>query len=157
MGHPVGGSRETRGVTDVFAPRPGARARVLVSAEQSAGTYSIVEWEQEPGTPGPYLHVHGREEEAFLVLSGLVAVTLGNAQRELTAGDYAMVPRGTAHTFAPLGSEPARFLLILSPPGYEGYFREVAEATGQGRLPVTAKLSAEIGARYGMHLAEPRP
>jgi len=41
-------------------------------------------------------------------------------------GELVFKPRGVAHAFWNAGDEPARLLEIISPPGFENYFRELA-------------------------------
>ena len=41
-------------------------------------------------------------------------------------GDLLRKPRGIAHTFWNAGDEPARLLELISPAGFENYFRELA-------------------------------
>ena len=41
-------------------------------------------------------------------------------------GDLLRKPRGVAHTFWNAGDEPARLLELISPAGFENYFRELA-------------------------------
>jgi hypothetical protein len=41
-------------------------------------------------------------------------------------GDLVFKPRGVAHTFWNDGDEPARLLELISPAGFENYFRELA-------------------------------
>jgi hypothetical protein len=57
-------------------------------------------------------------------------------------------PRGQEHTFWNAGDEPLRFLELISPGGFEGYFRELAPllATGDqaGVQEVAARYELEI-------------
>jgi hypothetical protein len=41
-------------------------------------------------------------------------------------------PRGQSHTFWNAGDEPLRFLEIISPGGFAGYFRELAPVLAAG-------------------------
>lgn len=44
-------------------------------------------------------HVHGRQEERFVVLSGRMGVRSGGRERLLEVGEVAVVPPGVPHTF----------------------------------------------------------
>ena len=61
----------------------------------------IRDWRLEPydGDQAP-THVHHAGEEAFICLVGDLEVTLDGSTATVPAGGYALVPRGTAHTFA---------------------------------------------------------
>ena len=53
-------------------------------------------------------------------------VQLGNEVLEIGPGDLLFKPRGVAHAFWNAGDEPARLLELISPAGFENYFRELA-------------------------------
>jgi quercetin dioxygenase-like cupin family protein len=152
---PVSVVRLRAGEGEQVSPRAGARATFKARTEQTGGAYSLVEWEHEPGAPGPPLHVHDREEEAFYVLSGAVAVSVGGVRTEEGTGAFVLVPRGTPHTFSVVGDEPARMLLILSPPGYEGFWEELSAATDGGMRQPGADIMSGLGARYHMRVLPP--
>ena len=61
-------------------------------------------------------------------------------------GDLIFKPRDQWHTFWNAGDEPARILEVISPAGFERFFREIVD------LPPTAGSDerAEVGARYGL-------
>jgi quercetin dioxygenase-like cupin family protein len=147
------GMLDDTGHDDWFSPRRGVRAIIRATGADTGGHYSVVEWHQDPAVPGPLAHIHDGEEEAFLVFGGTVLVTAGETTTELGPGGYAMVPRGTPHTYTIAGAEVARFLVILSPPGYERFFTELSEVTEQGLITVTAETMAQVGARHRMRLA----
>lgn len=42
-------------------------------------------------------HAHEREDEAFMVLSGRIAIDFRDGTRELGEGDFLCVPRGVEH------------------------------------------------------------
>jgi mannose-6-phosphate isomerase-like protein (cupin superfamily) len=91
---------------------------------------------REPETLVP-LHVHHRTDEAFYVLEGELSVQIGQRHVKAPAGAMVLVPRGTMHRYANEGSSPARFLVIISPAGFEQYFVERAalrQSTSDGLL-----------------------
>ena len=51
------------------------------------------------------------------------------------------------------GTTPARMIEIISPAGFEGFFREMTEMTAAGP-PDMAEL-ARLGERYGLPFAQP--
>jgi hypothetical protein len=66
-------------------------------------------------------------------------------------GAYVVKPRGIPHTFWNPGSTPARIQEIITPAGFEGYFREIDQALAPGAPPDVARLM-EIPGRYGLTL-----
>jgi quercetin dioxygenase-like cupin family protein len=63
--------------------------------------------------PGP--HVHPQQEERFRVLSGSLAVQIGDVERVLVPGDEAAVPPGTLHAWRKLGAGETVVWLQLEP------------------------------------------
>lgn len=70
-------------------------------------------------------HVHDDAEQAIVVLSGRIELTIDGTEMVLTAGDVAMVPRGVLHGGRSLEGE-AEFVEVFSPmkvdllPGFLG-------------------------------------
>ena len=97
----------------------------IARAGDTDGAYALVEWLMAPPpAPGPPLHRHLAEDEAVLMLEGLLDCTLDGEARRLGPGDFLMVNKGRWHTLANPGPNHARFLIILSPPGFEGFWQE---------------------------------
>jgi quercetin dioxygenase-like cupin family protein len=67
--------------------------------------------------PGGWLgrHVHSFEEALYVLAGSLVLELDGRAWR-LGPGDYALIPIGTWHLLANLGSDAVRFESVTSPP-----------------------------------------
>jgi quercetin dioxygenase-like cupin family protein len=70
------------------------------------------------GRPGPPLHRHHVEEEGGRVISGTLGFALDGVQGTAVAGQSAVFPRGSAHTWWNGGTD----MLVL-----EGYARPVAD------------------------------
>lgn len=96
------------------------------------------------------LHTHTREDEYSFILQGRVGVQLGDEILEAGPGDLVLKPRGVAHTFWNAGDEDARLLELISPAGFEHYFRELAPLLAEGG-PSDPRL-AGVRARYGLDL-----
>ena len=60
-------------------------------------------------------HVHNRVE-VYLFLTGRAKVMTGDQIEEVSTGDVAFAPIGTAHAIKVIGSEPLRFYAFNSPP-----------------------------------------
>ena len=80
-----------------------------------------------PGSPGTPPHLHRMTDEAFYVLEGSFGFRVGGRTLEAPVGTFIFVPKGLEHAFWNGGTTEARLLSTISPPGFEGYFEELAE------------------------------
>lgn len=96
-----------------------------ISGTQTRGAFSIVEHTLAPRALGAPMHRHTNEDECSFVIEGRVGAKLGDEVAEAGPGDYIYKPRGQWHTFWNAGDEPARFLEIITPAGFEDYFAEL--------------------------------
>lgn len=117
----------------VIGPEEGERVhllalgvRFLVGGAETDGRFSLVEHPLPPRALGSPVHTHGHEDEYSFVLEGRVGVQLGDDTLIAGPGDLVVKPRGVPHAFWNAGDEPARLLEMISPAGFEDYFREVA-------------------------------
>lgn len=84
-----------------------------------SGDFVVAEWRDGGGPPGQRRliappHIHHGDDEAWYVLEGKLVVQVGDDEVEAGAGCGVLVPRGTAHTYWNPGSEPVRYLLIMT-------------------------------------------
>jgi mannose-6-phosphate isomerase-like protein (cupin superfamily) len=108
--------------------RNGRDSVLKVTGTDTAGHLAILEVAHPQGVPGPPLHIHPNTEEAFYVLAGQLRVRAGEHEHTLSAGGFILVPQGLPHTFTTAGTEPARFLTVHSPAGFEQFSIDVADA-----------------------------
>lgn len=100
--------------------------RFMIDGGQTGGRFSLVEHPLPPRALGAPVHTHRNEDEYSYVLEGRVGVLLGDQVLEAGPGELVFKPRGIAHAFWNAGDEEARLLEIISPAGFEKYFRELA-------------------------------
>ena len=123
------------------------QATLLVGGAETGGRLAIVEEVMGRGAELPR-HLHHWEDEALYVLDGELAVCLGGEWRRVPAGGAVLLSRGAEHAVAVVGAA-ARVLTVLTPAGFEGFYRELADATPDlDRLVATA-------ARYGCEITGP--
>lgn len=96
------------------------------------------------------MHRHHREDEYSFVLEGSIGALLGDAVVICNPGDLIFKPREQWHTFWNAGDTPARILEIISPAGFETYFRELGAELISGR-PDPQRLAA-LCARYALDM-----
>jgi len=130
----------------------GAYYKTILSLEQSGGAMSIVDSVVDPGG-GPPRHIHENEDEIFVTLTGRCRFWLNGAEFECGPGETAFVPRGAEHTYAIVGDEPSRHLVILTPGGFEGFFAEMA--AGQFAIPADMDKINASAARFHMTFTGP--
>jgi quercetin dioxygenase-like cupin family protein len=133
----------------------GNRYTYKATGEQTGGAYGLVENSVPAGSAGPPPHVHVGEEEAFYVLDGEVTVLLGDREIAASAGSFALVPRGTVHTYANRTDREARLLVIISPAGFERAFAEMAEVAPSAEEPPDMDRLMEIARRYNLEFVGP--
>ena len=73
---------------------------------------------------GPPTHIHQTEDEFFYIVSGEFMVKLGDRMMSAPARSVMFVPRGTAHGFQNVGTEPGVLLVGVTPGGFEKIFEE---------------------------------
>jgi len=90
--------------------------------EDTNGEVSVVEHPFPVGALVPP-HLHTREDEYSIVTEGEIGFRSGSRQVVLAAGGYITKPRGEMHTMWNAGPVPARMIEIISPAGFEHFFR----------------------------------
>ena len=127
----------------------GLGVRFLIEGEATGGRFSLVEHPLAPRALGAPLHTHAHEDEYSYVLEGRVGVQLGDEVLEAGPGALILKPRGQRHAFWNAGDEPARLLEIISPGGFENYFREAAQLIGP---EPDGQALGELLARYELDM-----
>jgi quercetin dioxygenase-like cupin family protein len=126
------------------------------------GAYLACEVKALDGFAIPF-HYHDDEEEGFYVAQGEATIFLGDDERRLGAGGFALAPRGLRHAFR-LETPDTTLLLLLSPgPKHEALFREMGEHAGEPVVPPPPAtppdpaLLGAIAASHGTHIVGPPP
>lgn len=109
----------------------GIEMKVLLSADDTGGSFSAIVAELKPGE-GPPPHLHRDRDEYFYVLEGTYKLSVGD--QEATAGPGALiyVPRNTVHSFSNVASTTGRILEWTIPGGNERYFKAVYGMEAKG-------------------------
>lgn len=105
------------------------RGRVLVSAADTDGAHSLMEWTVASRSMtadytdrdfGP--HQHAEIEELFVVRQGAVDFLLGGSVTTLRANDVVRVPAGTRHGYVNRSGNDVEMLVMFRPGGFEELF-----------------------------------
>ncbi len=121
---------------------------IVMSGEDTNGTFTLLEYTLRPGgiTPPPHRHAFS---ELFYVLEGTLVVQIDGQRHNAAAGATVYVSGGTVHTFE-VGQSAVRFLVLATPAGIEKYFLELKEELAN--LPPGPPDMAKLGTRMA-HLS----
>ena len=99
----------------------GAELAIILDAVITAGQLTVAETHARRGHASP-VHVHSRDDEAFLLLDGAMTVWVGDQRHQLQPGGIAFLPRNIPHA---VRCDIASRALVLSMPAgsQEGVFR----------------------------------
>ncbi len=124
---------------------PGVDVVFKIHGDDTGGALSIVEHPFEVGALVPP-HVHHLEDEFSIVLEGEIGFRSEDEEVVLGPGGYIVKPHGEVHAMWNAGNAPARMIEVISPPGFEDFFRQAADDPSQ--LP-------ELAERARLELAQP--
>lgn len=130
----------------------GVSYKTILGPAQTGGAMSIVDSTSPPNS-GPPRHIHHKEDEAFVILTGTCKVWIEGEEQIAEAGESVFIPRGKEHTFKVIGDTPCRHLVILTPGGFEGFF--AAMAKGQCSIPEDMPKIIEEGAKFNLTFTGP--
>ena len=137
---------------------------LLATAEDTQGKFALIEAvARRRNDPPP--HIHHREEETFYVLEGEMTFSVGGQTIKATPGTMVCLPRDVAHSFA-IDSEQVRMLILLTPAGFEGWFKEFSVPASAMTLPPQVEVPPrrhtkiqrmlESSPRYGIEIVSPK-
>jgi quercetin dioxygenase-like cupin family protein len=118
---------------------------ILLSGEDTAGRYTLIDMHVPPGG-GPPPHRHDFEE-MFTVLEGELELTFRGEHMIARAGETVNVPANAPHAFTNASGQPVRLLCICSPSGQEDFFLEVGQPVAT-RTEAPPKLDAAAQAAF---------
>ena len=133
----------------------------LATAEDTQGKFALIEAVARKGNVPPP-HIHHREEETFYVLEGEMTFSVGGQTIKATPGTMVCLPRDVAHSFV-IDSEQGRVLILLTPAGLEGWFKEFSEPAPAMTLPPPVETPyseiqrmLEVAPQYGIEFVLPK-
>src|SRR5262249_31951168 len=108
----------------------GTDARFLIDGGDASNCFALLEHPLRPRAFAGPIDRHHREDEYSFVLEGTMGALLGDAVGD--SQSRGSKPRNQWHTFWNAGDKPARILEIISPAGFENYFRELGAELRSG-------------------------
>ena len=126
---------------------------------------SIVHHPLLPRALAAPLHRHHREDEYSYVISGKLGALLGDDVVEAGPGSWVFKPRNQWHTFWNAGDTPCEIIEVISPAGFEQFFRELTAVWPDlSRMPpLLEKYALDMDPdsvpglcqRFGLNMGEP--
>lgn len=117
-----------------------------INGPDTGNNFSVVHHPIAPHALAAPLHYHQNEDEFSFVLYGRLGAMLGGEVITAGPGTWVFKPRGQWHTFWNAGDDPCEIIEIISPAGFENYFREVAAAWGD------LDKFAQINSKYSLRM-----
>ena len=122
-----------------------------IEGAEAGERFSVVHHPLAPRALAAPLHRHTREDEYSYVLEGTLGALLGDDVVTAGPGTWVFKPRNQWHTFWNAGDTPCEIIEIISPAGFENFFRELAEVYAADGGPDLARF-ADLCARYGLEM-----
>jgi quercetin dioxygenase-like cupin family protein len=94
----------------------GGEVAVILDAAITGGQLTVIESYGRRGEASP-VHVHGHDDEAFLLLDGQMTVWVGEQRHQLRPGGIAFLPRNIPH--AVRCDIASRALVLCTPAGHQ--------------------------------------
>ena len=138
----------------------GALMTFLATAEDTHGQFGLIETVGRRGNDAPP-HMHHREDEIFYVLEGEIVFSVSDRTIKGTPGTMIFLPRDVRHSFT-IESEQYRMLILVTPAGFEAWFREFSVPALAMTLPPAneptygeVQRMLEAAPRYGLEFVLP--
>ena len=134
----------------------------LATGEDTQGRFALIELVGRKGNVPPP-HIHHREDETFYILEGAMTASVCGQTIKGTPGTVIFLPQNVVHSFE-VESEQIRMLVLLTPAGMEGYFKECSVPAPAMTLPPPAEVPygeiqklIAVGSKYGIEFVLPKP
>jgi mannose-6-phosphate isomerase-like protein (cupin superfamily) len=116
-----------------------------IDGAHTGDNFSVVHHPLAPRILAAPLHRHTREDEYSYVITGTLGALLGDEVVTAGPGTWVFKPRNQWHTFWNAGDTPCEIIEIISPAGFEDFFRDLAKVWASGDLSSLGELSQRAG------------
>ena len=129
-------------------------AELIVSPQEGDNEVAVVKHALPPGKLAAPMHRHSNEDEISYILDGQMGVQEDDDVFVVEAGESVVKSRNTWHSFWNPGTEPLRFLEIITPGEFAWYFAEADEILPDNGEPDadTAEQLASLNNRYDFEI-----
>jgi quercetin dioxygenase-like cupin family protein len=128
---------------------------VILDAATTGGQVSLIQVIASRGDASP-VHIHSRDDEAFLLLEGAMTVRVDDVRDQLRPGGIGCLPRHRPHAFR--FDSDSRALIISTPAGQEEFFRSAGWDTRRPKPPdwkISPDALKEAAEAYGTTIIGP--
>jgi len=134
----------------------------LATGDDTQGRFALIEGVTRKGNVPPP-HIHHGGDETYYILEGEMTASVDGQTIKGTPGTVIFVPPDVVHSFE-IESEQMRMLVLLTPAGLEGYFKECSVPAPAMTLPPPSEVPySEIqklmaaGPKYGVEWVLRKP
>lgn len=132
----------------------GGTLAILLDSASTNGQLMVGRFDVSEGEAPPY-HRHTLEDEVFLLIKGTALVWVDDQQSELSEGGIVFLPKDVPHAYR-ITSRKADLLMINTPAGIEGMFRETGRDKSTLRPPgYQVTPDPAVSAKYGNVIVGP--
>ena len=108
---------------DIYTP--------LLRGADTAEQFCLIHARVPPGG-GPAPHLHRRDFEAFILLSGKLTLLAEDRLVEASEGEVVILPPKIPHAFRNTGEQEVEMLMLTAPTGFDRLIDKVSRPAGQG-------------------------
>ncbi|MEV7646939.1 cupin domain-containing protein [Arthrobacter sp. NPDC089319] len=107
----------------------GDNVQLIVDSDDTEGRL-VMAVHHAAASSQPPLHEHDSEDEIFFILQGEIKFWSEDTVANAGVGDCVLLPKDVPHTFQVSPNSEAKWLVILSPGGFDRFFRAVGTPAG---------------------------
>lgn len=127
---------------------------MLLDGKATDGQLMMGRFEVSKGEAPPF-HKHLREDEVFMLIQGTAHLWYDEEEHELAEGGVVFLPKGIPHAYR-ITSAKADLLMINTPAGIEGLFRETGRDMSTPRPPgYEVSPDPGLAEKYGNEILGP--
>lgn len=97
---------------------------MLIDGSDTEGRM-VMAYQHARASSQPPLHEHDNEDEIFFILQGEIKFWTADTVVTLSAGDCILLPKDEPHTFQVSPNSEAKWLVIMTPGGFDTFYRAV--------------------------------
>jgi quercetin dioxygenase-like cupin family protein len=126
----------------------GTRMRILMSGEQTGGSFCLIEVRSPAGNVVPP-HLHRRETETIHILEGGLSCVTEGRHIAVAVGETVLLPTGVPHSLV-TGETDTRTMLLCTPAGFDDFVRAVGTDAPVAPTPAGRAHAMAQAARFGI-------
>lgn len=112
----------------------GVRMKCLLPGSETSNQFSLFENASQGASQTP-VHVHADDDETLYVIEGEMEAVIAGQRQVVRVGQALFLQRGVPHQLMNASGWPARYLLLCTPAGFEGFVAEAGRVRPPGSQP----------------------